>query len=185
MAEVNSSQGDTHAPVEAVSSAPAKRRILLIEDDSRTRLVLWDKFRSAGFEVIHASNGVLGMEKLRTGAIPDAIFMDLLLPFIKGVEVIKEVREDKDYAKMPIFVCTSAENMAAWRRRGTKAGATKVFDKASTPIDAIISEVTAAVLARPPAPTVRKKKPPVESPPATKSSSKSSSTILDSMKISL
>src|SRR5687768_4011557 len=50
MAGMNSSQGEAHAPVGASSSASAKRRILLIEDDSRTRLVLWDKLREAGFE---------------------------------------------------------------------------------------------------------------------------------------
>ena len=186
MAGMKSSQGDTHAPVEASSSASGKRRILLIEDDSRTRLVLWDKLRAAGFEVIHASNGILGMEKLRAGPTPDAIFMDLLLPFVKGVEVIREVRQTKEYAKMPIFVCTSADNMSAWTRRGTKAGATKVFDKAQTPIDAIIGEVTATVLARPPAPATKKKKEfPDTSMIAKPSAKKSSSSILDSMKFSL
>lgn len=189
MAETDRSQGANHVNVAPTSSAQTKRRILLIEDDSRTRLVLWDKLRAAGFEVIHASNGVLGMEKLRNGPAPDAIFMDLLLPFVKGVEVIKEVRAQKEFARMPIFVCTSAENMSAWRRRGTRAGATKVFDKAATPIDAIIAEVTAAVLAQPVAPAQPKKKKETKQsstpPTPEKATEKESSSIFKSMKFSL
>jgi chromosome segregation ATPase len=188
MAEAPRSQSDNHANVDA--SALPKRRILLIEDDSRTRLVLWDKLRAAGFEVIHASNGVLGMEKMRNGPAPDAIFMDLLLPFVKGVEVIKEVRRQKEFATLPIFVCTSANNMTAWRRRGTRAGATKVFDKAATPIDAIIADVTATVLGRPAAPAQLKKKkesnqPSIQTSTIKKPAQKSSPSFFKSMKFSL
>ena len=188
MAETARSQSDNHSNVDA--SALPKRRILLIEDDSRTRLVLWDKLREAGFEVIHASNGVLGMEKLRNGPAPDAIFMDLLLPFVKGAEVIKEVRRQKEFATLPIFVCTSAENMTAWRRRGTRAGATKVFDKATTPIDAIIADVTATVLGRPAVPTQPKKKKEstqtsIQTSTTKKAAEKSSPSLFKSMKFSL
>src|SRR5688572_9777352 len=192
MAETARSQGDNHTNVDAC--ALPKRRILLIEDDSRTRLVLWDKLRAAGFEVIHASNGVLGMEKLRNGPVPDAIFMDLLLPFVKGAEVIKEVRRQKEFATLPIFVCTSADNMTAWRRRGTRAGATKVFDKATTPIDAIIADVTATVLGRPPAPAQPKRKKEstqtstqtsIQTSTIKKAAEKSSPSLFKSMKFSL
>ena len=188
MAETARSQSDNHANVDA--TALPKRRILLIEDDSRTRLVLWDKLRAAGFEVIHASNGVLGMEKLRNGPVPDAIFMDILLPFVKGVEVIREVRRQKEFATLPIFVCTSADNMTAWRRRGTRAGATKVFDKAATPIDAIIADVTATVLGRPAAPAQPKKKkesnrPSIQTSTIKKPAQKSSPSFFKSMKFSL
>ena len=191
MAETARSQGDNHTNVDAC--ALPKRRILLIEDDSRTRLVLWDKLRAAGFEVIHASNGILGMEKLRNGPVPDAIFMDLLLPFVKGAEVIKEVRRQKEFGTLPIFVCTSAENMTAWRRRGTRAGATKVFDKATTPIDSIIADVTATVLGRPVPAQPKKKKESTQTSIQTsiqtstikKPAQKSSPSFFKSMKFSL
>src|SRR5439155_20169537 len=89
----------------------------------------------------------LALEKLRTTR-PDAIFMDLLLPYVKGVEVIKQARRHPHFASRPIYVCTSAARMAAWTRRGNKAGATKIFDKAATPIDDIIAEVAADLLGR-------------------------------------
>src|SRR5512138_646126 len=130
------------------ASGGRRKRVLLIEDDPSTRLVLLQKLRSTGFDVDVAVNGKLALEKIRTGH-PDAIFMDLLLPRVrglKGVDVIKAARRDPEFADRPIYVCTSAALMSIWTRRGTKAGATKIFDRATTPIDAIVAELAADLL---------------------------------------
>lgn len=126
-------------------SQPNRKRILLIEDEPRTRIVLWDKLRIAGFDIELAPNGHLALEKLRNARF-DAIFMDLLLPFVKGVEVIREARRIKNFGEHPIYVCTSAALMNVWTKRGTNAGATRVFDKAATPVDDIVAEVAADLL---------------------------------------
>src|SRR5882672_1736403 len=139
--------GDAEAASPGASDG-RKKRVLLIEDEPATRLVLLQKLRATGFDVDVAVNGKLALEKIRTGR-PDAIFMDLLLPRvkgIKGVDVIKAARQDPEFAGRPIYVCTSAALMSVWTRRGTKAGATKIFDRATTPIDAIVAEVAANVL---------------------------------------
>src|SRR6266571_130216 len=151
MSKLEQSLGNGQAEA-AVSSSPNTKamRVLLIEDEPLTRLVLLQKLRTAGFEVDFASNGRIALEKLR-GSHPDAIFMDLLLPYVKGEGVIKQARRDPVFANRPIYVCTSAALMDAWTRRGIKAGATKVFNKASTPIDQIIAEVAADLLTHGPA----------------------------------
>jgi len=133
---VKSNSGASAAPAPVV----AGKRVLLIEDEPRTRLVLLQKLRTAGFDVDFASNGHLALEKLKKNR-PDAIFMDLLLPFLKGAEVIKKARKESGFGNRPIYVCTSAALMEAWTRRGIKAGATKVFNKATTQVDDIIAEV--------------------------------------------
>src|SRR5713101_1386447 len=131
----------------AVSSPPdtKAKRVLLIEDEARARLLFLQKLRGAGFEVDVAPNGRVALAKLRSHC-PDAIFMDLLMPCVKGVDVIKEARQDPKFADRPIYACTSALNMKAWTRRGTKAGATKVFVRARTPIDQIVAEVAADLI---------------------------------------
>jgi PAS domain S-box-containing protein len=136
---------DAHADVADSSTSDMRRkRVMLIEDEGAHRLVLLQKLRTAGFDVDVASNGHVALEKLRSGS-PDAIFMDLLLSYVKGVDVIKAARRT-EFANRPIYVCTSAAHMKAWSRRGTKAGATKIFDRASTPIDTIVAEVAAALM---------------------------------------
>ncbi len=134
-------------PDAVVSPAPESKakRVLLIEDEAQARLLFLQKLREAGFEVEVAPNGRVALQKLRSHC-PDAIFMDLLLPSVKGVDVIKEARQNPKFADRPIYACTSAVNMRAWTRRGTKAGATKVFDRARTPIDQIVAEVAADLI---------------------------------------
>lgn len=118
----------------------SRRRLLLIEDDPATRLVLLNQLRLAGFEVDVAVNGHVALQKL-SSSCPDAIVMDLLLADVKGVEVIKWARQHAKFGERPIYVCTNAVRMDAWTRRGTKAGATKVFDRAAIPLDQIVAEI--------------------------------------------
>src|SRR5437867_5067430 len=111
--------GAPRANAPLASSAKSRtKRVLLVEDEPATRLVLLDKLRTVGLDVDVASNGGIALEKLRSGH-PDAIFMDLLLPYVKGVDVIKEARRDPSFGQRPIYVCTSAALMSAWTRRGT------------------------------------------------------------------
>jgi CheY-like chemotaxis protein len=137
------SKDDRQGVAEGPPSA-RRKRVLLVEDEPLTRLIILNKLRLAGFDVDVAWNGCLALEKLSSGH-PDAIFLDLMLPDIKGVEVIKEARQDPVFANRPIFVCTAAARMSVWSRRATDAGATKVFNKASTPVDQIVAEVAAAL----------------------------------------
>ena len=128
-----------------VVPSPRKKRILLVEDEPLTRLILLSKFRLAGLDVDVAWNGTLALEKLRAHQ-PDAMFLDLMLPDIKGVDVIKEARQDKVFSTRPIYVCTNAALMSVWSRRAFKAGATKVFNKGSTPVNDIVAEVSGDLL---------------------------------------
>lgn len=140
-----SPSGGPEAAAASSAPTPKKKRLLLVEDENAARIVLLQKMRAAGFEVDTAPNGRVALEKLR-GSKPDVIFMDLLLPEVKGVDVIREARRTKGFGNRPIYVCTSAANMEAWTKRGTKAGATKIFDRAATAIDAIVAEVAADII---------------------------------------
>ncbi|HXJ61516.1 MAG TPA: response regulator [Verrucomicrobiae bacterium] len=166
---------DRHTETGELPPEPRKQRLLLVEDDSATRLTLLQKFRQAGLDVDVAVNGALAVDKVRRSC-PDAIFMDLLLPQVGGVEVIKEIRKYTQFGNRPIFVCTSAARMDAWSGRALKAGATKVFDRGATPVDVIIAEVAATLRSEPtheaaassgpgPAVSVQAPEPAAENPP--------------------
>src|SRR5436190_11537456 len=140
--------GDGQAPAEAAAPEVKKKRLLLVEDDAPTRLALMQMLRQAGFDVDTAVNGALALEKIRK-ICPDGLFMDLLLPEVKGVDVIKEARRHTQFGGRPIFVCASAARMGVWRHRALKAGATKVFDRATMPIDAIVADIVAVMAGKP------------------------------------
>lgn len=105
------------------------KKILIIEDDQIVANVYRNKFSLEGFDVDIAHDGVSGLESIRTFR-PDAVVLDLMLPKMTGVDLMKKVRTDESLGKLPIIVFSNTylTNMVqeAW-----KAGATKCLSKAN------------------------------------------------------
>lgn len=105
------------------------KKILIIEDDQIVANIYRNKFSVEGFQVEIASDGASGLETLQNFR-PDAVILDLMLPGMTGVEVMKKVRALPEFQKLPIIVFSNTylTNMVqeAW-----KAGATKCLSKAN------------------------------------------------------
>ena len=112
------------------------KKILIIEDDQIVANVYRNKFAVEGYQAELASDGETGLKIMRTFR-PDIIILDLMLPGISGVDVIREIRSEADFSKIPIIVFSNTylTNMIqeAWR-----AGANKCLSKSNcTPKDVI------------------------------------------------
>jgi len=70
----------------------ASTRLLVIDDDNLVRAALTDMLQTAGFEVVTASDGRLGLELLEAMPV-DAIITDILMPEQEGLETIREARQ--------------------------------------------------------------------------------------------
>ena len=103
------------------------KKILIIEDDLIVANVYRNKLAVEGYQTEDAPDGESGLKLMRTFQ-PDAIVLDLMLPKMSGVEVIKEIRSDAEFSKVPIIVFSNMylTNLVqdAW-----KAGATKCVSK--------------------------------------------------------
>ena len=92
-----------------------KKTILLVEDDLATVDVYTIALKKAGFEVEVADLGNEAIEKIKEIAEkkakkPDLVLLDLLLPDINGIEVLKVIREQKETKDIPVFVLTNYSN---------------------------------------------------------------------------
>ena len=105
------------------------KKILIIEDDQIVANVYRNKLAVEGYQAEVAFDGESGLKVMRTFQ-PQLIILDLMLPTISGVEVIKEVRKEPEFAKTPIIVFSNTylTNLIqdAWR-----AGANKCLSKAN------------------------------------------------------
>ena len=72
-------------------------KIMLVEDDPMIAEIYKKKFESAGFEVI---NAVTGKEVLKFAAEShfDLILLDMVLPEMSGMEVLKELKKSGKYS---------------------------------------------------------------------------------------
>lgn len=85
----------------------AKNKILVVDDDEAIRKSLGDMLFSEGFEVVTANNGNEGLEKAFSEK-PQLILSDVEMPFMGGMEMLKELRKGGDWGKeVPVFLLTN------------------------------------------------------------------------------
>ena len=105
------------------------KKILLIEDDKIVANVYRNKLIAGGFEAEVANDGRTGLQ-LTTSYNPDLIILDLMLPDISGVEIMKDLRARPGLEKLPIIVFSNTY-LSNVMKEAWKAGASKCFSKAN------------------------------------------------------
>lgn len=69
------------------------KKILITEDETLLRNALSEKLRLEGFEVLAAENGQKGLD-LALAEHPDLILLDIIMPVMDGLTMLKKLRED-------------------------------------------------------------------------------------------
>ncbi|HEX5398790.1 MAG TPA: response regulator, partial [Verrucomicrobiae bacterium] len=105
------------------------KKILIIEDNQIVANVYRNKLIAEGFRAEIALDGETGLKMMRT-LHPDLMLLDLMLPKMSGVEVIKTVRSEADFAKLPIIVFSNVY-LTNLIQEAWKAGANKCVSKTS------------------------------------------------------
>ena len=80
-------------------------RLLVVEDDDATRKMVEDVLTSAGYDVVSASHGAEALRLLNRD-VPDVIVLDLMLPWINGIEVLSTIRQQPQLSRVPVLVIT-------------------------------------------------------------------------------
>lgn len=87
-----------------------KKKILIVEDESSLSGILKDKFEMEGFDVLMAENGLIGLETaLRE--MPDMILLDIAMPVMDGLEMLKKLREDEGGKNLKVIILTNYGDM--------------------------------------------------------------------------
>lgn len=106
------------------------KKILIVEDDQLVATAYKKRFREAGYEVEWAPDGLEGI-KMVSASKPNIVLLDLLMPRLDGIEVLKYIRSHPDLKNLPVVVFSNSymTNLieSAWR-----AGADQCVMKAST-----------------------------------------------------
>lgn len=89
-----------------MSKEPIKKTILIIEDDRAMIRVLADRFLLEGFRVLEAENGEIGLE-LSQKEKPDLIILDIILPRMDGITMLKKLRANNWGKDIPVIVLTN------------------------------------------------------------------------------
>ncbi len=107
-----------------------KTKILVIDDDPFPADMLRAAFPEQVYEVLSIPDGPSGIEAARAH-VPQIVIVDLMLPKLPGLEVVRAIRSHPDTRYVPIMICSAhpgTDNL----QRAMQAGANDYYPK---PID--------------------------------------------------
>jgi CheY-like chemotaxis protein len=111
------------------------KTIVIIEDHPVLISIYRNKFVAEGFQVEIASDGESGLELINR-IKPNLVVLDLALPKVNGIEVLKRLRANPLFRALPIIVFSDS----AWQKQAWKEGATMVLSKSGhTPSEVVES----------------------------------------------
>lgn len=84
----------------------AKARILVVDDDRPTVLIVSSILKKHGYEVFTAFDGLDGLKMARK-VKPDLLILDLMMPLINGYEVCRRLKADPDTANIIVLIYTT------------------------------------------------------------------------------
>jgi CheY-like chemotaxis protein len=82
------------------------QKILIVEDDAFVMDIYRTKLSQEGYEIIEAQNGIEAMEKLKE-VKPDLILLDIIMPYMDGIEVLKKIKKEENLKTIPIVLLTN------------------------------------------------------------------------------
>ena len=102
------------------------QKILVVDDSDDTREMMSKLLEMESFTVITAEDGRAGL-RVAAAELPDLIITDINMPNLNGLEMIKQLREKREFESVPIMAITAYGNGVA--KEALEAGADRATTK--------------------------------------------------------
>ncbi len=120
----------------------SKHVVLIIEDEAPLLDSYAEIIEGGGFAALKAADGYKGLDTLSANkAIVDLVLLDLMMPGMDGLDVLKQIRADPGkYGEMPIIVLT---NLSSERviKEAFERGANGYLMKTELEPDQVVTEI--------------------------------------------
>jgi len=116
-----------------------EKTILLIEDEEEIRIVYSEILREAGYKVLEASDGIIGLKRALDDNW-DLLLLDIMLPGEDGLHILKAAKENIRLKFKPVILLTNLGNEAIINE-SFKVGADGYLVKSQITPDKIVEEV--------------------------------------------
>jgi CheY-like chemotaxis protein len=141
------SDGATVIPSDEQQPARTGGRVLLIDDDAAERGQVTARLQASGYGVLAVASGEEGLRLMREQTF-DAVVLDLVMPGLSGLEVLRAARADGRLSHLP-FVVLSAMYMTRSERAVLGPGVAGVVRKGDVSGDELLRAVERALAAGP------------------------------------
>lgn len=114
-------------------------KILIVEDDTALQKTLQEFLTEEKFDVVCAGDGEEGI-RIGKQEKPDLILLDIILPKKDGYEVIKELKSNKETARIPVVLLTNLGGIHDVEK-ALELGATTYLIKSDYRLDEVVKKV--------------------------------------------
>lgn len=104
-----------------------EKTVLIVEDEVDAAELFAEMMRVSGFRVRKTSSSAPALSMMAEER-PDIVLLDIMMPGISGLEILRQMRQDPTLANIPVVV-VSAKSMPADIRNGMEAGASTYLTK--------------------------------------------------------
>jgi len=118
-------------------------KIVVVEDQQVLATVYRNKFVAEGYQVEVASDGETGLALINTTK-PDLVVLDLMLPKLNGIEVLKSLRANQLFQTLPVIIFSNS-SLPGMVEEAWNSGATMVLSKSSHSPKQIVESVRTAL----------------------------------------
>lgn len=117
-------------------------KIAIIEDDALLAQMYAQKFKKDGFEVVMANDGKQGLTLVKK-EMPSLVLLDIMMPEMNGLEVLKAIKDDPDQKikSIPVILLTNLARGTEDINRGLELGAATYLVKSKVKPTGVVIKV--------------------------------------------
>lgn len=82
------------------------KKILIVEDDQAFYNLCATELQLKGYEVVHVAEGTTAVSRIREEK-PDLVILDIILPGINGLDILKELKVAEETMELPVIMLTN------------------------------------------------------------------------------
>ena len=115
------------------------QKIVIVEDEEALARVLKEKFESEDFTVELAMDGKVALPIIQKTQ-PDLVLLDLMLPKRDGIDILKDIKSDRELEHLPVIVLSNLDGDEDIKQ-AIALGAKDYFVKSQHPIKEVVEKV--------------------------------------------
>ncbi|MGE0644989.1 MAG: response regulator [Nitrospira sp.] len=90
--------------------------LLLVEDEQDTADLVTLIMKEWGYQVSHAADGSVALEKIALMPPPSLVILDIQLPYVDGITILETIRATPDWAQIPVIMLTAVADQEKIRK---------------------------------------------------------------------
>jgi putative two-component system response regulator len=114
--------------------ATADRRIAIIDDQPVNIKIVQKYLKLAGYtQFVTATDARQGLDLIRREQ-PDLVLLDIMMPYVSGLDILAELRRCEEYADLPVIILTAASEQQT-KLEALRLGTTEFLQKPVDPVE--------------------------------------------------